>query len=355
MADDFDALLQACTRFVHWHGNRAPSELLAEIPGDVATDRYGEGGIVAELESEVAGILGKPSAVFVPSGTMAQQATLRVHADRSGRRTIVFHPACHIDRHEEGGYQRLHGLLGRPAGNEHRLITIDDLRTISDPPAALVLELPQRDIGGQLPEWSALKEQVAWAREHGAAAHMDGARMWECTPHYGRRLDEIAALFDTVYVSFYKGLGALSGCCVAGPEDIVAELREWRTRHGGTLFAMWPYAASALASLRARLPRMPAYYEHARAIADALRGLPGVDVVPDPPQVPMMHLLLRTNPEAFVAAARKIAEEDGIWTWRRTQPTASPGVQLVELVVGDATMLFQPSEVRDVVARLTAG
>ena len=71
---------------------------------------------MAELEAEVAALLGKPAAVFVPSGTMAQQAVLRVHADRRQRRTIVFHPMCHLDRHESQGYQRLHGLTGRPAG-----------------------------------------------------------------------------------------------------------------------------------------------------------------------------------------------------------------------------------------------
>ena len=64
----------------------------------------------------------------------------------------------------------------------------------------------------------------------------------------------MAALFDTVYVSFYKGIGALAGCCLAGPADVVAEVREWRGRMGGTLFGMWPGAASALTCLRRRLP-----------------------------------------------------------------------------------------------------
>jgi threonine aldolase len=96
--------------------------------------------------------------------------------------------------------------------------------------------------------------------------HLDGARLWQCEAAYDRPLAEIAALFDTVYVSFYKDLGALAGCCLAGPEDVVADAREWRHRHGGTLFALWPYAASALAGLRSRLRRMARYRSHAEAV-----------------------------------------------------------------------------------------
>ena len=131
--------------------------------------------------------------------------------------------------------------------------------------------------------------------------HLDGARLWESAAGYGKPPADIAGLFDTVYVSFYKGLGALPGCCVAGPEDVVAEVREWRHRMGGTLFGLWPNAASALSCLARRLPMMPRYLSHTRAIADALRDLPGVTIVPDPPQTPMLHLLLRTTAEDFTA------------------------------------------------------
>jgi threonine aldolase len=246
----------------------------------------------------------------------------------------------------------LHGLFGRPLGDAHCLLTLDDLRQVAEPPAALLIELPQRDIGGQLPGWGALVAQGEWARGQGAAFHLDGARVWECTPYYERTPAEIAALFDTVYVSFYKGLGGLGGCCLAGPEDVVAEVREWRTRHGGTLFMLWPYAASALTGLRRRLPRMGAYYAHAQAIAAAVRDLPGVEVVPDPPQTTMMHLLLRTSADAFRMAALRIAEQDGTWTWPRSQLTDSPSVQRVELAVGDATLGFTPEEVRALLRRL---
>src|SRR4051794_17947308 len=208
-----------------------------------------------------------PAAVYLPSGIMAQQAVLRVHADRRGRRTVVFHPQSHLDVHEGRALERLQGLVGRPAGDRDRLLLRADLDAVAEPPAALVVELPQRDLGGQLPPWEDLVAQAGWARDRGAAAHLDGARLWEASAGYARPPADIAGLFDTAYVSFYKGIGSLAGCCLAGPADVVAEVREWRRRMGGTLFGLWPGAASALSCLRRRLPLMPAYLQRAREIA----------------------------------------------------------------------------------------
>jgi threonine aldolase len=346
------ALRRSCTRFLVWHGTRTAASYLAELPEDTDTDLYGEGGVVAELEAEVASLLGKPSAVFMPSGTMAQQTTLRVHADRRGRRTVLFHPHCHLDHHEERGYERLHGLHGRPVGEFERLISVDDLESVAEEPAALLLELPQRDLGGQLPAWEDLVAQAEWARARGAAVHMDGARLWGCGPFFERSLPEITELFDTVYVSFYKQLGGLAGACVAGPEDVVSEVREWRRRHGGTLYGMWPNAGSALNVLRMRLPRIADYRRHALAIADALRDLADVDVVPDPPHTTMMHLVLYRPADALRSAALRMARKDGIWMWARFFPTGAPRASRVELETGDATLEFTPEEVRGLIERL---
>jgi threonine aldolase len=347
-------LREQCTRFLHGHGPVRAADLLATIPADTAVDRYGDGGAVAALERQIAELLGKPSAVFLPSGTMAQQAALRVHADRRGRRAVVFHPMCHLERHEGQAYRRLQMLTGRAAGDPNRLITMADLASIAEPVAALLLELPQRDIGGQQPPWDELIRQCDWARAGGAAVHLDGARLWESAAGYGRAPGDVAGLFDTVYVSFYKGVGALPGCCVAGTEEIVAEVREWRQRLGGTLAGLWPNAASALHCLAVRLPRMAAYLEHARAIAAALTEIPGVRVVPDPPHTSMMHLLLATTADRFAAAARRLAANDGMWTWPHAAVTADPSVQRVELAVGDATCALSVPEIAGSVAALVS-
>ncbi len=177
--DDLAARRANCTDTIAGNGLNRPAELLATIGDDVDPDLYGEGGVVADLEREVAELLGKQAAVFLPSGTMAQAATLRVHADTRGPRTVVWHPRAHPAQHEGEAFSRLHGLVGRAVGETTRLLTLDDLRTVAEPYAALLLELPQRDLGGQLPPFDELAAQVAFARERGAATHLDGARLWE--------------------------------------------------------------------------------------------------------------------------------------------------------------------------------
>jgi threonine aldolase len=334
-----------CRTFLSGDGNVPPAELLRSIGEPVVPDVYGDGGVVADLESMVAELLGFPAAVFLPSGTMAQAATLRVHADERDRRTVLWHPMCHLATHEGEAYSRVHALVGRAVGDHHRLLSLSDLETVAEPVAALLLELPQRDLGGQLPEWDELGAQVAWAHGHGAAAHLDGARLWEASAGYGRSPAEIASLFDTAYVSFYKGIGALPGCCVAGSQDVVAQVREWRRRLGGTLHGLWPAAASAFHLLRERLAEMPERLAHARAISAALADVHGVRVVPDPPQTPMMHLLFAVPAEQFVANARRLADEQGIWVWPRPMPTGDPGVVRCELSVGRATCRLEPGQV----------
>jgi threonine aldolase len=353
-----DELRARCTRHLCWHGRRPPADVLAEIAeelGEVEPDRYGSGGVVDQLENEVRDLLGKPAAVFMPSGTMAQQIALRVHADRAGRRTVLWHPTCHIALWEDQAAERLHALHGRPVGESRELITLADLEEVAEYAAALLIELPQREIGGQLPAWDDLVAQTELARSHGTALHLDGARLLETLPHYGRPAAEVAALFDSVYLSLYKGLGGISGCLLAGEEQLVAEAREWRHRHGGTLFELWPYAAAGLAGLRLRGPRMPAYVEHAQAIAAELTTLDGVQLVPDPPVTTMMHVYLRGEAAALDATIRRIATERRLWTWPKTAPCELPGWRAVELTIGDATLNFAPAEVRDLVAEILAG
>lgn len=364
------ATRQQCSRALNGHGNPRPADLLALLPAAIEPDRYGVGGVVAELEQEVAELLGKPAAVFMVSGTMAQQIALRLHAERNGRRTVAFHPTSHLELHEDKAYDRLHGLHGRTVGDPRSLLTLADLQDIGEPLAALLLELPQRELGGLLPSWEDLVAQVEWARERGTAMHLDGARLWECGPFYdgqqhdgrqhagqqedGQRYAAIAALFDTVYVSFYKGIGGVTGSCLAGPTDLIAEAREWRHRHGGTLFAMWPYAASCLAALRLRLERVPRYVKHARVIASALGDMEGVEVVPAEPPTTMAHLYLETTEAAFAEAALRLAEDQGLWTWPGSAASDLPSRRVVELTVGDATLELEPSEVRAIVAQLIA-
>src|SRR5438876_9450344 len=264
---DLDAVWRTCERVL---GTIHPRDR------DADADRYGTGPAAERLEARVAELFGKQAAVWMPSGTMAQQVALRIHADRRGCRTVAFHPHCHLDTHEERAYERLHGPHARPIGERDRLITPADLEGLREPVAALLLELPQRDLGGRLPPWEELVATCDRARERGTALHLDGARIWQCGPFYERGLGEIAALFDTVYVSFYKDLGAPAGCALAGPQDVVDEARVWLIRHGGRMFTVHPLLVAAQRGLDGVLPRMPELVAHARALGEALGGLDDV-------------------------------------------------------------------------------
>ncbi len=219
---------------------------------------------------------------------MAQQVALRIHADARGRKAVAFHPFCHLDTHEERGYAVIHGLHAVTLGDRSRLFTAADLEAVAEPLAAVLVELPQRDLGGRLPPWDELVAICDLARAKGAAVHLDGARLWQCGPFYGRELAEIAALFDSVYVSLYKDLGAGAGCMLLGSEDLVAQSKVWRVRHGGRLFRIGAYLEAAEQGLDEVLPAMPRMVGRAKELAAALDG---VTVVPDPPQTAMFHVV----------------------------------------------------------------
>src|SRR4051794_8547914 len=250
-------------------------ELAARAPSPAEADRYGGGALAERLEERVAALLGKEAAVWMPSGTVAQQIALRVHARRTARELVAFHPLCHLDVHEERGYEWLHGLRAALLGHRDRLVTTADVEGLDEPVAAVLLELPQRDLGGRLPSWDDLVATVDAARASGAAVHLDGARLWQCGPFYERGLDEIAGLFDTVYVSFYKDLRAPAGCALAGPADVIAEARVWQVRHGGRLFSAFPFLLAAEAGPGEGLPRVTPYVGDARAPAVGLGGRGG--------------------------------------------------------------------------------
>src|SRR5713226_10465760 len=164
-------IFKACHRFLTHEYPKTPRQVLSELAEttdpELEADRYGQGDVIARFEGEVAALLGKEAAVFMPSGTMCQQIALRIWCDRRKTPRVAFHPTCHLEIHEQHGYQRLHNLQGILLGSPYRLFTLDDLKNVKEPLGALLIELPQREIGGQLSSWEALTEIISWAREQG--------------------------------------------------------------------------------------------------------------------------------------------------------------------------------------------
>jgi len=231
-------------------------------------------------------------------------------------------------------------------GSPYRLMMLDDLKKVSEPLAALLLELPQREIGGQLPTWDELTAMVDWARERHIALHLDGARLWECQPFYQRSYAEIAGLFDSVYVSFYKILGGITGAMLLGPEDIIAEARIWQRRHGGNLVRMFPFVLSAKHGLETRFNRMEQYHTKAIEIAAVLAAFPQIEIVPNPPHTNMLHVFIRGDADRLEQAALDIAREQKVWLINNFMPSQIPAYHKFELTVGDGALEFSGEEIK---------
>jgi threonine aldolase len=285
---------------------------LAALGGGVDLDRapdvYGT-GIVEDLERRVADLLGKPAAAFFPTGTMAQQVALRIWTEKSGNPTGALHPLHHPEIHEKHAYATLTGLRSVWPTTAPRLATADEIRAYPEPFAAIQIELPLREAGFVLPTWDDLVDACAAARERGAYVHVDGARIWETTPHFTRDLPTIAALADSIYVSFYKSLGGLSGAALAGDGEFIGRAKAWRHRYGGQMFTQWPAVLSALNGLDRELPRLPEYVAQAKVVAAALATLPGVTVHPHPPHTQQFQLWLPYPAAAANDAVLALAEE----------------------------------------------
>ncbi|MFI9051815.1 threonine aldolase family protein [Streptomyces sp. NPDC053427] len=334
--------------------------LLADAPAvydlDSWTDIYGDGdGIVGELERRTAEVLGTQAAAFFPTGTMAQQVALRCWAGRTGNNTVAGHPLSHLEVHERDAYAVVSGVRMVHPTRAPRLPTAEEIADLQEPFGTLAVELPLREAGFVLPEWTDLEATVAAARDRDAVIHFDGARLWECTAHFGRSLPEIAALADSVYVSFYKSLGGISGAALAGPEDFVEEARAWRHRYGGQLFQQWPAALAALVGLDRELPRLPEYAAQAKVVARALAdglaeaGLPWSAVHPATPHTHEFQVWLPHPPEVLNEAGTRLAEETGTTVfryWFTPDGAPPPGLSMTEMTIGSSALEWTPAEVR---------
>ena len=351
MPKDVQSIAANCNLFLDRQKPRTVRDQVQEIADSplslIRSDGYGRGGFLAEFEAEIATLLGKEAAVFMPSGTMAQQIALRIWSDELGSRKVAFHPTCHLEIHEHKAYSELHRLEAVLVGESDRLFTVDDLSTLSENISTLLIELPQREIGGQLPSWEELNEICHFAQSRGMKLHMDGARLWECQPFFDRTYAEISAPFDSVYVSFYKVLNGLPGAALAGPADFIAEARIWQRRHGGNLQQQSPSAISAKLGLDRYLPRIPSYVQKAKEIAEALSHVESIRVVPENPPTNMMHLYLEGDPERLLNASLSLAGETGVGLFFRIGAEGK-----LEISIGDSALEIPTKEIKRLFAEV---
>lgn len=339
-------LIRGCTRFLSGHGDVPAHEELAEVADycrktGAEADVYGTGAFLNGFEQEMAVLLGMEAAVFLPSGILAQQIALRIWADRAASRRFGLHATSHLEVNEQLAYLHLHRLERFLLGEKSAPYTAKDL---DKPIATALLELPYRRLGGVLPSWPELEAIKATAKEKRIKLHLDGARLWECRPYYDRPLAEICRGFDSVYVSFYKGIGAMTGSMLLGPSDFMKDARIWQRRHGGNLYTLHPYAVSSKIHFEKHRDRFGFHWNRAISLSRALAPVDGLTVRPAEPQTPMMHLLLRGTPDALSARRDRIARDEKLWLGGILESDV-PGFSLLEVAVGDATQGLRDDEV----------
>ncbi|MCW2835617.1 MAG: hypothetical protein JWN68_3570 [Nocardioides sp.] len=361
MPDDmtrFRDLAAACDTTVFGHPIEGPGQILRRLADladelDVPWDQYGARGPVALLEEELEALFGKPAAFF-PSGVMAQQSALRVWCDREGTSRVAMPDLSHLLVHEQDGPRRLHGFQVEHLTTGAEVATASALHGVVGRLGAVLVELPLRDAGCLLPTWQELTDLSAAARHRGVPLHFDGARVWESQPFWGTSLAETAALSDSMYVSFYKGLRGIAGAAVVGPEDFLAEARVWRSRMGGTLYRSTPEALAALLGLRDLLPRMAECLAWARALAAELPAH-GITVNPVEPHTPTFLLHAAGTEDAVNERVLGVMERTRLRLTGPWRASPEPGRVVTEVAVSTPALEHEPQRVAQLLAEIAVG
>ncbi|PLS00996.1 threonine aldolase family protein [Neobacillus cucumis] len=312
------SLLKAFKQTEYRLGGHGPRDLqmlkraLMDLDDQLESDMYGKGQVMEDFETKMAHYLGKEAAVFFPSGTMAQQIALRIWCDQKGIKKVAYHPLCHLEIHEEDGLKELHHIHPILLAEEDRVIQLEDVMGLKEEIACLLLELPQREIGGQLQEYQTLKAISAYCREKGIKLHLDGARLFEILPYYQKSAKEIAELFDSVYVSVYKGLGGIAGAILAEDKEFTKKSKVWKRRHGGDLISLYPYILSADYYFEKRVGKMQQYFGEAKELAGFFNQCHSVYTTPLEPVSNMFHVHLDLSKEELEPILVELIQETGI-------------------------------------------
>ena len=281
----------------------------AMATADVGDDVYGEDPTVRALEERVAALIGTEAALFVPSGTMANQIALRAHTKPGDE--IVISRDAHCWRHESGALAAIAGLQTFMLPGH--TFTGAELRAAfkgEDPYQAhtrvVAVENTHNMGGGIVWEAAALAEVTQTAKQLGIAAHLDGARLWNAAVASKTTEKALAQGFDSVSVCLSKGLGAPVGSLVCGARDFIRRCHRFRKMHGGGMRQAGILAAAGLFAVENHRARLADDHANARALAEALASAKNitVDVSRVHTNIVMIDLAHGTG-EAVVAVARE--------------------------------------------------
>ena len=281
----------------------------AMAAADVGDDQYGDDPTVNRLQDRVARMLGKDAAIFVPSGTMANQVALKM-LTQPGDDVLVGDEA-HIVWHEAGASAANAGVQFTVIGQGGRF-TADDVRAktkprghVVQPGTALVcVESTHNRGGGFVFDPDEAIRIGAVARELGLGSYLDGARLFNAAVASGRSLAELAAPFDVVGVALSKGLGCPIGSLVAGPASLMPRGIQARRRYGGAMRQSGILAAAGLYALDHHFDRLAEDHANARAIAAAVAQTPALITMADVQTNIVIFHLPASLPDAATVVAR---------------------------------------------------
>ena len=231
------------------------SRLLARLAEqtNLHSDAYSLGGIVEQLETQVARALGKEQAIFMPTGTLANQLAVRALAGGPSR--VIVQEESHFYQDEGDCAQTLSGLTLVPLAAGRAMFTAEDVQHVLDQTkgarvvprvSVIAIETPVRRKQGESFSASEMQSIVSLAKREGIKLHLDGARLFLQAVYTREDIVETVRPFDTVYVSLYKYFNAASGAILAGPRELLRDMYHVRRMFGGGLSSAWPFAAVAL-------------------------------------------------------------------------------------------------------------
>jgi threonine aldolase len=285
-----------------------PAMRVAIQAAEVGDDVFNDDPTVNRLQERVAAMLGKEAALYVPSGTMSNQAGIRAHT-RPGDE-LLCDVNCHIYNYEAGGAAALSGVTTRTVDGDHGILDLSQLEDKIRPDnehlvrtRLVCLENTHNRGGGKVYPIEKIEAISKWAHRHGLIMHLDGARLWNAVVATGIPAAEWARHFDSVSVCFSKGLGAPIGSALAGPREFIARARRIRKLFGGGMRQAGVAAAGALYALENHVQRLAEDHKNARVIAQAVADTPGLHL--DPPEVETNLVFFDIDPD--LGTARDVA------------------------------------------------
>ncbi|MFT5124438.1 MAG: threonine aldolase [Kiritimatiellia bacterium] len=280
-----------------------PAMRQAMAEAEVGDDVFGDDPTVNQLEQATAELLGKEAAVFVPSGTMANQIAIRCHT-RPGDEMLLDGNA-HIYWYEGGGPAALSGVSSRLLPGDRGIFTVEDMRAAMRPvndhyPTTRLLAVEQTHNrgGGTIWPLEDIEAVCHTAHEAGMQTHLDGARLWNACAATGIAESTYAKSFDSLSICFSKGLGAPAGSILAGNREFITQARRYRKLFGGGMRQVGILAAAAMHALTHHRERLVDDHTNARRLADGLSELPSLCLDIDRIETNMVYFDVEGMPAA---------------------------------------------------------